>query len=79
MEIKIGVTVFPKPRELKISANCVTGPFWKAERVGTQVVLEFLASRHGGGTDRHEISEADFLALKEGQITGEDLIRKYDL
>lgn len=77
-KLEIGKMYYPPKEEITVSENLVRGPGWKVEKKGDAFVFEFLAARHGGGTDAYEITEKEFSDLKAGYLHFEDLMIKYD-
>ncbi len=77
-ELEFGKTYYPRKSKLSISENLVQGQGWQAQRLADKIVFEFIAARHGGGVDSYDITEFEFSALKCGDLSAEDLIRKYD-
>jgi hypothetical protein len=78
VKLEFGKTYFPPTQTLVVSDDLVRGSGWQAERVGEEFVFEFLAARHGGGVDRHNITADEFTRLKQGTLSADDLISKYD-
>jgi len=75
----IGDKRYPTPRQTIRSEHLLQEETWKAWRhTGGKWFFEFQASRQGGGTDRYEISEAEFVGLKSGDLKFDDLIRLTD-
>ncbi len=77
-ELIFGKTYHPSKSKTVVEDDRVTGPDWKVFREGKKYLFEFLAARHGGGTDSHVITEDEFKATKTGEMTFQDLLRKYD-
>jgi hypothetical protein len=77
-KLEVGKTYYPSEQEITITTNLVCGNGWQVEQIGNKFVFEFLASRHGGGVDKHEITAKEFEMLKQGNISFEDLLKKYD-
>jgi len=51
---------------------------WEVRQEGDAFYFEFLAARHGGGTDTYKITKEEFEEVKAGNKVYDDLIRKYD-
>lgn len=77
-ELEIGKTYYPPKQEVTFSDNLIRGPGWRVEKRGNAFILEFLAARHGGGTDTYEIKEEEFNNLRGGHLSFDDLMMKYD-
>lgn len=77
-ELEIGKTYYPKKQEVIVTDEKISGPGWKVENSTGCYVFEFLASRHGGGVDRYELSEEEFYQVKRGELTFDDLLELTD-
>lgn len=75
---KVGDLYYPAGRPRIRTPNLFQEPTWEVRREGDRFLFEFLVARQGGGTDIHEISEAEFEAVKAEKMSFEDLIKKYD-
>ena len=73
-----GKTYYPPKQKITVTEDQVKGSWWSVWKETGQYKFEFLASRHGGGTDTHIITREEFDAVKAGSLTVEDLIKKYD-
>lgn len=78
-EIKVGETIYPSKKELIISDNEVKGRTWTVYRINEGCFFEFLAARHGGGTDKYRIEESEFNDMKSKILTYDELLKKYDV
>lgn len=78
--MKLGkkVTV-PKTSEIKRYPNRVAGPTWSVERTGGKVIYEYMSGELAGGIKQYEVSEEDFIAIRDGEMTDYDLLLKYNL
>lgn len=77
-KLEMGNIYYPTNQEVTVTENLVRGSGWQVERIGSAFVLEFLAARHGGGVDRHNITADEFELLKQKKLTFTVLLRKYD-
>lgn len=77
-KLELGKTYYPAKTEIVATEDAVRGDGWSIEKVNGHFMLEFLAARHGGGTDKHQISTEEFYAVKRGVLSPDELIRKYD-
>lgn len=77
--IKVGNTHYPKGRPVIHADTLWQEKTWAAyiSKDG-RCYFEFLAARHGGGTDTYEISNDEFNKIKSGELTYDDLIRLTD-
>ena len=73
-----GKKYFPKPSSVLVGDGFVKGPTWKIYKENDKHIFEFLAARHGGGTDRYEVSQYEFEAVRKGDMKIEVLLRRYD-
>ena len=73
-----GKKYFPKTNSVSTGNDFIKGRTWKIQKKDNKFIFEFLAARHGGGTDQHEITEHEFEAVKDGRLNFEDLLIKYD-
>ncbi|MFK7836657.1 MAG: hypothetical protein AB8B60_10585 [Sulfitobacter sp.] len=69
----------PPKQEVTASENEVRGPTWRAWREDGFCYLEFLASRHGGGSDRYVIFDHELEGLKDGTLSFDDVRKRYDV
>lgn len=67
----------PLPKDIR-TPDLIRGAFWEVRREGERYFLEFIAARHGGGLDLHEITRDEFDAMQDGRIGHEDLLRAYN-
>ena len=74
-----GKKYFPKPFSVTLGKDDIKGSTWTITKKDGKCTLEFIAARHGVGTDSYEISQCDYDAVRDGELSFEDLVRKYDL
>lgn len=78
--MKLGKKVTaPKAIEIKQNPNRIEGPTWSVERVGGKVIYEYMSGELAGGVKRYEVTEEDFIAIGNGEMTDYDLLLKYSL
>lgn len=77
-KLEVEKTCYPPSQEVTITDSLVRGSGWQVEKIGNVFVFEFLAARHSGGVDRHNIKADEFELLKQKKLTFTDLLEKYD-
>jgi hypothetical protein len=76
--LEVGKTYYPPSQEVTITDNLVCGSGWQVEKIGSVFLFEFLAARHGGGVERHNIAADEFELMKQKKLTFADVLKKYD-
>ncbi len=74
-----GKPVFPKPIKIINTEDKFYGKDFIATKEGEKYFLEYLLSRHGGGSRKFEISKEIYYDARTGCKSTSDLFKKYNL
>ena len=65
--------------EIEVFERAVRGPTWSVQKKGDTYIFEYFSGQLSGALKQHEVTEADFAQIRNGEITENDLMIKYDL
>jgi hypothetical protein len=76
---KIGDKYYPQGRPIVHTDKLWQEKTWEVRQSNDgRCFFEFLAARHGGGTDTYQITADEFECVKDGRLGFDDLIRLTD-